>query len=134
METTEEQQYAQVTACAFTGHRPTRFTFKYDEAHPDCIELKDMLAKQIDFLYRHGVTDFYTGCALGVDMWAGEAVLTLMELHPEWMQLHEPDKQKTTADYSAVASCFFSTSTTFCAVAATISKPSSLILSSNTSS
>lgn len=87
METAEEQQYAQVTACAFTGHRPTRFTFKYDEAHPDCIELKEMLAKQIDFLYRHGVTDFYTGCALGVDMWAGEAVLSLMELHPGWMQL-----------------------------------------------
>ena len=87
METTEEQQYAQVTACAFTGHRPTRFTFKYDEAHPDCIELKDVLAKQIDFLYRHGVTDFYTGCALGVDMWAGEAVLSLMELHPE-VKLH----------------------------------------------
>lgn len=44
METTEEQQYAQVTAYAFTGHRPTQFTFKYDEAHPDCIELKDVLA------------------------------------------------------------------------------------------
>ena len=87
METTEEQQYAQVTACAFTGHRPTRFTFKYDEAHPDCIELKEVLAKQIDFLYHHGVTDFYTGCALGVDMWAGEAVLSLMELHPE-VKLH----------------------------------------------
>ena len=87
METTEEQQYAQVTACAFTGHRPTRFTFKYDEAHPDCIELKKVLAKQIDFLYRHGVTDFYTGCALGVDMWAGEAILSLMELHPE-VKLH----------------------------------------------
>lgn len=46
-----------------------------------------MLAKQIDFLYRHGVTDFYTGCALGVDMWAGEAALSLMELHPE-VKLH----------------------------------------------
>lgn len=76
METTEEQQYAQATACAFTGHRPTRFTFKHDEAHPDCIELKKVLSKQIDFLYHHGVTDFYTGCALGVDMWAGEAVLS----------------------------------------------------------
>lgn len=63
METTEEQQYAQVAACAFTGHRTTRFTFKYDEAHPDCLELKEVLAKQIDFLYRYGVTDFYTRLA-----------------------------------------------------------------------
>lgn len=87
METTEEQQCAQVTACAFTGHRPTRFTFKYDEAHPGCIELKAVLTKQIDFLYRQGVTDFYISRALGADMWAGEAVLSLMELHPE-VKLH----------------------------------------------
>ncbi len=46
-----------------------------------------MLAEQIDFLYRQGVTDFYIGCALGVDLWAGEAVLTLMEQHPE-IKLH----------------------------------------------
>lgn len=50
METTGEQQYAQVTACAFTGHRPTRFSFKHDEAHPACIELKKVQAEQIDFL------------------------------------------------------------------------------------
>ena len=41
---------------------------------------------------------------------------------------------KTTADHSAAASCFFSTSTTFCAVAVTISSPSSLMLSSRASS
>ncbi len=87
MEETEEQQCAQVTACAFTGHRPTRFSFKYDEEHPDCLKLKAVLAEQIGFLYQQGVTDFYTGCALGVDMWAGEAVLSLMELHPE-VKLH----------------------------------------------
>ncbi|MCC8153563.1 MAG: DUF1273 domain-containing protein [Tannerellaceae bacterium] len=49
--------------------------------------MEAVLAEQIDFLYRQGVTDFYTGCALGVDMWAGEAVLSLMELHPE-VKLH----------------------------------------------
>lgn len=64
MEETEEQQYAQVTACAFTGHRPTRFSFKYDEEHPDSLKLKAVLAKQIGFLHQQGVTDFYTGCGL----------------------------------------------------------------------
>lgn len=83
MEESEEQRYAQVTACTFTGHRPTRFIFKYDKAHPGCIELKDELAKRIYFLHHHGVTDFYTGCALGVDVWASEAVLPSMDLHPE---------------------------------------------------
>lgn len=87
MEETGEQQSAQVIACAFTGHRPTRFSFKYDEEKLDCRKLKAVLAEQIGFLYQQSVTDFYTGCALGVDMWAGEAVLSLMELHPE-VKLH----------------------------------------------
>lgn len=86
-ETTESQPLSKKTSCAFTGHRPTRFSFKYDETHPACIELKNVLAEQIDFLHRQGVTDFYTGCALGIDLWAGEAVLTLMKLHPE-IKLH----------------------------------------------
>ena len=46
-----------------------------------------MLAEQIDFLYRQGITDFYTGCALGIDLWVGEAVLAFMDLHPE-IKLH----------------------------------------------
>ena len=86
-ETTESQTFMKKTSCAFTGHRPTRFSFKYDETHPACIELKKVLAEQIDFLYRQGITDFYTGCALGIDLWAGETVLALMELHPE-IKLH----------------------------------------------
>ncbi|MBQ9168990.1 MAG: DUF1273 family protein [Oscillospiraceae bacterium] len=86
-EVTESQSLMKKTSCAFTGHRPTRFSFKYDETHPSCIELKKVLAEQIDFLYRQGITDFYTGCALGIDLWAGEAVLALMELHPE-IKLH----------------------------------------------
>lgn len=86
-ETTEQQTLTKKTSCAFTGHRPTRFSFKYDEIHPTCIELKKVMAEQIDFLYRQGITDFYTGCALGIDLWAGETVLALMELHPE-IKLH----------------------------------------------
>lgn len=86
-ETTESQPLMKKTSCAFTGHRPTRFSFKYDETHPACIKLKKVLAEQIDFLYRQGITDFYTGCALGIDLWAGEAVLALAELHPE-IKLH----------------------------------------------
>ena len=86
-EATESQPFMEETSCAFTEHRPTRFSFKYDETHPACIELKKVLTEQIDFLYRQGITDFYTGCALDIDLWAGEAVLVLMELHPE-INLH----------------------------------------------
>ncbi|MBQ9534812.1 MAG: DUF1273 family protein [Clostridia bacterium] len=64
-------------ACAFTGHRPQRFSFGYDETHPDCLRLKEALAQQIELLYLGGMRRFYTGCAQGVDMWAGEAVMEL---------------------------------------------------------
>lgn len=104
-ETTESQPLMKKTSCAFTGHRPTRFSFKYDETHPACIELKKVLAEQIDFLYRQGITDFYTGCALGIDLWAGETVLALMGLHPE-IKLHcivpfAAQDQKWTLDQQA---------------------------------
>lgn len=72
-----------LTSCAFTGHRPTRFVFKYDELHPACAALKQAIEKQVRRLYRRGIRQFYTGCALGVDMWAGEIVLQLKEEYPD---------------------------------------------------
>ena len=104
-ESTESQPLMKKTSCAFTGHRPTRFSFKYDETHPTCIELKKILAEQINFLYEQGITDFYTGCALGIDLWAGEVVLALAELHPE-IKLHcvvpfAAQDQKWTAEQQA---------------------------------
>lgn len=62
------------TAC-FTGHRPQRFRFGFDESHPDCIRLKKRLAQVVDRLIDKGVTTFYTGMALGIDMWGAELVL-----------------------------------------------------------
>lgn len=70
------------TSCAFTGHRPAKFPWKYDEKDPRCVELKAVLARQIEKLAAAGVTDFYTGMALGVDTWAAIAVLDLRERNP----------------------------------------------------
>ena len=53
------------TACAFTGHRPKSFPWKYDESAPDCILLKEVLAAQIKTLVDRGVTDFLSGMAQG---------------------------------------------------------------------
>lgn len=33
------------TACAFTGHRPSKLPWKYDENDKRCIELKAVLAQ-----------------------------------------------------------------------------------------
>ena len=78
---------AVLTSCAFTGHRPSHFSFQYDESAPGCIRLKAVLEKQILRLHHRGVTDFFSGCALGVDLWAGEAVLSLKQQNPD-LQLH----------------------------------------------
>ncbi|MCD7998788.1 MAG: DUF1273 domain-containing protein [Clostridiales bacterium] len=72
-----------VKSCAITGHRPTRFKFKYKENTAGCKRLKKRLRDQFVLLYEKGVHRFYVGGALGVDIWAGEILLRLKE-QPEY--------------------------------------------------
>lgn len=74
-------------SCAFTGHRPHKFPWKYDETDSRCIALKAALAEQIKKLAEEGVTDFYSGGADGVDCWAALIVLALREKNPA-LRLH----------------------------------------------
>ena len=75
------------TACAFTGHRPKSFPWKYDESAPDCVLLKEVLATQIEALANRGVTDFLSGMAQGADLWCSEIVLDLKKKNPA-LRLH----------------------------------------------
>ncbi len=63
--------------CAITGHRPTRFRFKYNESYAGCKRLKKRLRGQFTLLYGQGVRRFLVGGALGVDMWSREILLEL---------------------------------------------------------
>lgn len=65
--------------CSFTGHRPSKFSFKYNEEDIECIKLKAKIIEQIEKMYLGGVKIFLTGCAMGVDIWCGEIVLQLMK-------------------------------------------------------
>lgn len=38
-------------ACAITGHRPSRFCFRYDENHPLCKRIKERLLEQFRMLH-----------------------------------------------------------------------------------
>ncbi len=69
-------------ACAFTGHRPQRFSFGYDEEDEKCIQLKLVLAQQVNLLIESGVSSFYTGMAQGVDQSAAEIVLAMKRSYP----------------------------------------------------
>lgn len=70
-------------SCAITGHRPTRFKFKYDENNSGCKRLKKRLHDQFVLLYDQGARRFLVGGALGVDMWSGEILLNLKK-QPEY--------------------------------------------------
>ena len=82
-----EQKNELNRCCAFTGHRPKKFPWKYDEKDKRCTALKAVLTEQIGKLAAAGVTDSFSGMALGVDTWAAMAVLDLRERNPA-VKLH----------------------------------------------
>lgn len=73
--------------CAFTGHRPKKFPWGYDETDTRCVALKKALADQITKLVEAGYTDFFSGMAEGADTWAALIVLTLKNENPA-LKLH----------------------------------------------
>lgn len=85
------------TTCAFTGHRPSRFPWGYNEADKDCIALKEILTSEIIRLTDIGVTQFLSGMVEGVDRWAATIVLALREKNSA-LKLHCILPCKTQAD------------------------------------
>ena len=75
------------TACAFTGHRPKSFPWRYDEAAPGCVALKRTLTEQIAELAKAGVMDFFSGMAEGTDCYCSQIVLYLRRENPA-LKLH----------------------------------------------
>ena len=71
------------TTCCFTGHRPQKLSWGYDEDHADCLKLKAILKEQIEGMIKIGVSTFITGMALGTDIWAAEIVLELKKTHSD---------------------------------------------------
>ena len=76
-----------MSSCAFSGHRPQKFPWKYNESDPRCAALKAMMLEEITKMVQTGVTGFYTGGAEGIDCWAAEIVLSLREKNPA-LKLH----------------------------------------------
>ncbi len=69
--------------CCFTGHRPQKLPFGFDEQDERCIKLKKQLKAEIETLItQKQVTHFITGMALGVDLICAEIVKELKEKYP----------------------------------------------------
>ena len=77
-----KKKRAPVKSCAFTGHRPKSFPWKYDETARDCLLLKEVLAAQIRTLADTGATDYLSGMAQGVDLWSSKIVLDIRKENP----------------------------------------------------
>ena len=75
------------SCCAFTGHRPHKLPWRYNEADSRCSALTAAFASQLTQLVDAGVTDFYSGGADGVDCWASLIVLELRKKNPA-LKLH----------------------------------------------
>ena len=69
--------------CCFTGHRPDKLPWGFDERDPRCIAIKHSMAREIEALYVRGFRHFISGMAQGCDLWFAEAALALREQYPD---------------------------------------------------
>ncbi len=70
---------------AFTGYRPQKMPFGFDEQDERCVDFKKRLRDTIESFIWQGYQHFISGGALGMDMYAAEAVLDLKKQYPEIM-------------------------------------------------
>ncbi|MBQ6594761.1 MAG: DUF1273 family protein [Clostridia bacterium] len=68
---------------AFTGYRPQKMPFGFDETDGRCLEFKRRLYSTIECLIHQGYGHFISGGALGMDMYAAEAVIALKYTYPQ---------------------------------------------------
>ena len=73
--------------CAFTGHRPSKLPWRYDETDSRCVALKAVLAEQIMALLEAGFTQFLSGMAEGTDIFCSEIILAMRKENPA-IKLH----------------------------------------------
>ena len=71
------------TTCCFTGHRPEKLPWRFDEDDPRCIELKTRLRRAAEQAYEDGYRHFMTGMARGCDQYFAEIVLELKRQYPD---------------------------------------------------
>ena len=74
---------ARPQSCCFSGHRPNKLPWGYDESDPRCVALKQRLADSIESAYHEGYRHFICGMALGCDFYFCELVLALRAKHSD---------------------------------------------------
>ena len=84
MENTIRRPIAQgARRCAFTGYRPMKMPFGYDESCAQAQDFKKRLHDTIEILILQGYKHMISGGAQGMDIMAAEAVLDLQKDFPD---------------------------------------------------
>jgi uncharacterized phage-like protein YoqJ len=68
---------------SFTGHRPEKLPGTGIFCNPQTRMIKALIYNEIKSGLRDGCRKFYTGLAMGVDLWAGEILVNLKHRFPE---------------------------------------------------
>ena len=91
--------------CAFTGYRPAKMPFGYDEESALALDFKKRLHETIEALILQGYKHMISGGAQGMDIMAAEAVLDLQKIYPEvTLEMaipYEGQAEKWDEDYKA---------------------------------
>ena len=74
---------ARQESCCFTGHRPTKLPWRYDESDSRCAALKRRMMDAVELAYEQGYRHFICGMAMGCDLYFCECVLALRQRCPE---------------------------------------------------
>ena len=74
---------ARQESCCFTGHRPAKLPWKYNENDLRCLRLKQRMADALELAYEQGYRHFICGMAMGCDLYFCECVLAMREVHPD---------------------------------------------------
>ena len=72
-----------VRRCAFTGYRPAKLPFGYDEECTLALDFRKRLRETIEILILQGYRHFISGGAQGMDIMAAETVLDLQKRYPD---------------------------------------------------
>jgi len=74
----DEKISIEASVC-FTGYRPGKLSFGYDDASPAYTALAAAISREIELLVGGGMRIFYCGMAQGSDMLCAEALFALRE-------------------------------------------------------
>lgn len=80
------------TTVCFTGHRPQKLPWGFNEDNESCRRLKRQLEKEIVAAIDDGFDTFITGMALGTDIWCGEIAAELKERYDIMLVAAVPHK------------------------------------------